>query len=87
MDISLQNLDNMGIQAIELKNSFLLLPRQEQVELMQFFLNVIAESPTAEDIPFELSESLIQELDRRETEVLEGKVRAISLEEALETLK
>ncbi|MDX1941407.1 MAG: addiction module protein [Saprospiraceae bacterium] len=77
----------MGAQAAEIKDIFLQLPRKEQVELMQFFLDVIAHVPSLDESPFELSEAWKQELDKREADILNGTVQAIPLEKALQNLK
>ena len=76
----------MSVQATAAKSIFLGLPRQEQVELMQFFLEVIANIPDSEGV-FEISEDWKQELNRREAEILNGSVKGISLEQALKDLK
>lgn len=77
----------MNTQAAKTKQLFLQLSRREQVELMQFFLEVIGNTPVTEEEAFELSEAWQQELDRREAEVLSGQVQAITLEKALQSLK
>ncbi len=77
----------MSAQATEAKQLFLQLSRREQVELMQFFLEVIGNTPVTEEEAFELSEAWQQELNRREEEVLSGKVEAIALEKALQSLR
>lgn len=76
----------MSAQAAEARQIFLQLPRREQVELMQFFLEVIGNTPVTEEEAFELSEAWQEELNRREEEVLSGKVEAITLEKALQSL-
>lgn len=77
----------MSVQAAKAKQIFLQLPRREQVELMQFFLEVIGSTHAAEEESFELSEAWQQELDRREMEILNGTIQAIPLDKALQELK
>ncbi len=78
----------MTLQAATIKESFLKLTKTEQLELMQFFLQVFA-SPSSEKLnqPFVLSDIWKKELDRRDANFQNGKSSAVSLEEALAEFK
>ena len=78
------SLDINSTKAKNLKKDFLGLPRLEQLELMQYFLEVFAtKRVTKEEEDFVLSDEWKEELDRRSQEVKSGKAKLFDNDEVL----
>jgi len=74
----------MTAKAKKLKKDFLGLTRLEQLELMQYFLEVFATKLVSkEEEAFVLSEEWKKELDHRSKEVKLGKVKLLDNDEVL----
>ncbi|MFK7980433.1 MAG: addiction module protein [Saprospiraceae bacterium] len=74
----------MTAKAKNLKKDFLGLTRLEQLELMQYFLEVFATKPISkEEEKFVLSNKWKKELDLRSEEVKLGKVKLLDNDEVL----
>ncbi len=77
----------MTAKAKNLKKDFLGLSRLEQLELMQYFLEVFATKPVKkEEENFMLSDEWKAELDRRSEEIKLGKVKLLDNDEVLAKL-
>ncbi len=77
----------MTTKAKNLKKDFLSLSRLEQLELMQYFLEVFATKPVKkEEEQFILSEEWKTELDRRSEDIKLGKVKLLDNDEVLAKL-
>lgn len=77
----------MTTKAKSIKKDFLGLSRLEQLELMQYFLEVFATKPVSnEEEKFMLSDEWKQELDRRSEEIKLGKVKLLDNDEVLAQL-
>ena len=77
----------MTIKAKNLKKEFLGLSRLEQLELMQYFLEVFATKPVSKDEEeFLLSDEWKTELNRRSKEIELGKVKLLDNDEVLTQL-
>ena len=77
----------MTAKAKNLKKDFLGLSRLEQLELMQYFLEVFATKPVSkEEEKFMLSDEWKKELDRRSEEIKLGKVKLLDNDEVLAQL-
>jgi putative addiction module component (TIGR02574 family) len=74
----------MTIQAVDIKESFLKLTKEEQLELMHFFLQVFAgRSSVSESEVFTMPEPWKKELDKRDEDYHSGKAKTIPLKEAM----
>ncbi len=77
----------MTAKAKNLKKDFLGLSRLEQLELMQYFLEVFATKPIKkEEEKFMLTDEWKTELDRRSEEIKLGKVQLLDNDEVLAEL-
>ena len=70
----------MTAQATTIRNSFLRLSKQEQLELMHYFLKVVA-TPVEDE--FTLPDNWKKELDRRDESYKNGASPVIPLDKAL----
>ena len=77
----------MTAKAKNIKKDFLGLSRLEQLELIQYFLEVFDIKPfTKEDEPFVLSGKWKQELDHRSEEIKKGQVKLLDNDKILAQL-
>lgn len=74
----------MTLQATTVKESFLQLPKKEQLELMHYFLQALTASTDAvSEDAFVLSDAWKKELDARDEAYKNGTSKAIPLQDAL----
>ena len=76
----------MSETALNLRKTFLKLSRPEQLELMQYFLEVFASTKDIDE-NFALSIKWKNELDRRDEAYLKGESKGYSLEDILSEFK